>query len=117
MTKRNVVFKDKHGRIRSFQVNSIYAKPKYQYLADIVSLETPEKARNSVAELGDEFRSAKSKQKQLRVVRATQLAANRAKINSTNSRYSIAERKEFVEITTIYNNATKSMWKKYRVRK
>jgi len=92
----------------------LFQKPKYKYLAKIVSLKSPAKARKSVVKLKKEFNSAKTDSKKVRIARATQQAANRALVTQKRKNLSSKEKKEFKEIHKIYNDAVDIMWKKYK---
>ena len=81
----------------------LYTPAKHKWLADIVSLETPEKARESVRTLLAEFKRSKSRSRKRLIKRATVLAYNRAKVASHNPRLSPKERREFKQIAKIYN--------------
>lgn len=103
----------KGSRRLSKKTKSVFFPPKYRYLADIVDLTTPARARKAVDQLETEFRTAKTKEKKLRIMRATNLAATRAIIGSHNKRVSIKEQKEYAEIGRIYRTARIKMSSSY----
>jgi len=89
---------------------SIFYKPAHHpSLAEIVSLESPAKARKSVRELKRKFKSAKSRDRKRIIKQATVLAANRAKAARKRKNLSSKERKELEEIAEIYERAYKEM--------
>ncbi|MFX1476627.1 MAG: hypothetical protein ACFFCI_00715 [Promethearchaeota archaeon] len=80
---------------------SMFQKAKYEKYADIVDLTSKVKAQQAVKELEYEFANAKTKEKKLRVLRVTQLAANRAR--SMNK----------ADIAKLYESASDIMQKQY----
>jgi hypothetical protein len=103
-------YTDKKGRKRPItKRNTIFFSPKHQYLADIVSLRSPEEAKYSANELLRLFNEAKTDAKRRRIRSATILAANRAKVMSKNERLSPKERREAAEIYRIYKKAYEAM--------
>ena len=90
--------------------NTMFEPSKYKKYSKIVSLTDPESARESVKELMDEFESAKTDDKRLRVARATQLASNRAEAQLGRENLSAEERDQFSEITKIYDKKADKMW-------
>lgn len=95
---------------------TIFFKPKYRYLADIVSLRSPAEARASVQLLSEQFQEA-TPHKQRRIIRATQLAANRAKAIRNRKTLSAKEKAEFRQIEQIYERAQRQFSKSYRWQK
>lgn len=94
-------------------MKTMFGKAKHEYLRDMISLRNPSAARGSVRELNQEFDNSKTKEKMLRVARATQLAANRAKVSGKRTNLSTAERKQFKEIAGIYDRAAERMFRSY----
>ena len=94
---------------------TMFGPTKNQYLGDMVSLRNPSAARGSIRELRNEFDTAATLSKKLRVARATQLAANRATVMSKNMRLSAKERAEAREMSKMYAKAADAMFIKYRV--
>lgn len=92
---------------------TMFGPAKYDYLRDMISLRTPATARSSVTELLREFRGATTKDKKLRIARATQLAANRAKVGAGNKNLSPRERGQYSDIAGIYKQAAKKMFRDY----
>jgi hypothetical protein len=88
---------------------TMFKPAKYEYLADIVSLESPKSAQVSVKRLEREFHSAKSRSKKMRVLKATTLAANRA--TAMKIRAGPKERKELTTISLRYQRASQRMSK------
>jgi len=70
--------------------------------AKIVSLRTPETARESVRKLARELNKARTRKKRIYIIRVANLAGNRAKVMSKNLRLSRRERDEAREIEQIY---------------
>lgn len=91
---------------------TMFGEAKYSYLSRIISLESPTAARRSVAMLRSGFQEAKTRAKKLRIARATQLAANRAKVMAGNVRLSGAERAGKKKVAEMYNNAARVMFNK-----
>ena len=94
---------------------TMFGPTKYGYLGDIISLRNPSAARGSVRELNREFAKAETDAKRLRIARATQLAANRAKASGLRRPLSVAERKQFSEIAGIYKRVAERMFRRYKV--
>jgi len=92
---------------------TMFVKPKYDYLSNIISLRNPSAARGSVKELRREFDQAKTRAKRLRIARATQLAANRAGAMLERRNLSTLECQQYRKIRGIYNDVAKRMFKKY----
>jgi hypothetical protein len=84
---------------------TMFGPAKSKKYADIVSLETPSKARESVKQLLHEFYALTSEKKQVKILRVTTLAANRAKATLNRKNLSKKEHEEFQEIYRIYDNA------------
>ena len=97
----------KEGRKSLFDIET-----KFQKYKDIVCLKDPECTRESIALLNREFKSAKQRDKKIRIARVTQLAANRAFATLGRKNLSQKERKEFKQIGNLYSKAAKWFWKK-----
>ena len=93
---------------------TMFGPTKHAYLGNMISLRNPSAAHGSVRELDKEFRSAKTRTKKLRIVRATQLAANRANASRKRAGISANERREFSEIFEIYSRASAVMFANLR---
>ena len=91
---------------------TMFDKAKHKYLRDIISIRTPESAKGSVRELNREFNQSKTKAKRLRIARATQLAANRAKA-MISRRLSPRERGEMLMVSAIYRKVAERMFDIY----
>jgi len=92
---------------------TMFVKPKYDYLSNIISLRNPLAARGSVKELQREFDQAKTGAKRLRIARATQLASNRSGAMLGRRNLSSLERQQYRKIRDIYDDVAKRMFKKY----
>jgi len=92
---------------------TLFGKSKYKYLSKIVDFENPKKARVSAEKLLGHFANAKTMSKRLRVAKATQKAANMAKSSSKRKNLSSKERKEYKEISTIYDKTADLMYEQY----
>ena len=84
---------------------SLSPTAKHKEFADVISLRTPEEAKLSVIELKGMF-AAGSKEQKLKILRATQLAANCAKAALERKELSSREREEFRQIAKIYEDAS-----------
>lgn len=82
---------------------TIFFKPKYKYLSKLISLKDPSSAKKSVSKLIKEYEGSKTKVKKLRIIRAIQLASNRAYVSTKRKNLSGKEKKEFKEIGEIYD--------------
>lgn len=80
----------------------LFKEPKYKKYAKIVSFKDPKSARISVRDLKQEFDSAKTQTKKLRIFKVTQLAENRARATLKRKNLSVKEKYEFAEIAQIY---------------
>ncbi|AGB04089.1 hypothetical protein AciM339_0224 [Aciduliprofundum sp. MAR08-339] len=86
-----------------------YKPAKHKKLAEIISLESPSKARRSVSILRRMFRRAKTRKEKRTIKQATVLAANRARAASKRKDLSRRERKQLREEADIYTQAYKEM--------
>lgn len=109
-------YTDRRGRVRPITARSgrggratIFFPPKYKRYADIVRIDTPEAARESVRILKKEFDEAGTKAKKRRIKRMMVLAANRAEVIAGNPRVSARERAEAREVARIYREAYEGM--------
>ena len=87
----------------------MFFPPTYDYLAGIVSIESPKRARMASERLWKVFQGAETRAKKLRIKRAVVLAANRARAMLKRRRLSSRERKELREVAKIYRNLAKRM--------
>ena len=95
-------------------VKTMFGPAKYAYLAKMVSLRSPSEAEVSVKELEHEFFIAATLAKKLRVMRATRLAANRARMATKRKNLSSGERAQYKEIDAIYTRLADWMKRVYR---
>ena len=92
----------------------LFVPMKHKYLADMISLKTPKEAAESCKKLLQEFRDAMTRPKRLRIARATQLAANRAKVMARRTTISPAERNEFRKIHILYKALATKLFTSYK---
>jgi len=86
-----------------------YKKPRHPDLAEIVTLESPRRARRAAKKLKKEFEEARTRKRKVVIKRATVLAANRAKAARKRRNLSKKEKRELEEIAEIYTDAYKEM--------
>ena len=86
-----------------------YSPARHPSLGEIVTLESPSKAKRAARELKRKFREAKSRERKREIKQATVLAANRAKAMQKKRGLSERERKNLEEINEIYNRTQKEM--------
>lgn len=98
------------ARIKGGKRETIFFEPRFKGLAEKVSLRSPTAAKKSVRELRREFDKAKTDKKKLRIARATQLAANRAKVSVKRENLSSKERKQFRKIERIFDKEADKMF-------
>jgi hypothetical protein len=99
------------SRRRSLRIRrsrSIFFPPRHKKYAEIVKVDTPANARESVQKLEAEFRTADRRKKRL-IKRVTVLAATRARVMSANDRLSPEQRREAAEVARIYQQAAERM--------
>jgi len=101
-------------KLPSGKTKTMFGKPRYSYLSEMISLRNPSSARGSVRELKKEFDDADTSAKKLRIARATQLAANRAGATRKRKGLSRIEKGEYGQISDIYNKAAKVLFRKYQ---
>jgi len=97
-------------------VKTMFGPAKYDYLSKVISINSASSARVSVIELRKLFKDASTRNKKLRIARATMLASNRASASGKRSNLSTKERKQFHEIAGIYSRAATSMFKVLKAR-
>lgn len=102
------------GKRKKRKGKGLFKPAKWKYLAEIVSFETPGKAKKSAREVLKSIRSAKRRDKALREARALQYAANRARAAAKNPRLSAKEKRELREVAEIYEEAAEEAWEIYR---
>jgi len=91
----------------------LFKPPRWKYLAEIVTFESPEKAQKAARQLVREVKKAKRRDKALRIARALTYAANRAKASAKRGNLSPEKRRELREISKIYREAADEAWEIY----
>ncbi len=91
---------------------TMFGPAKHKYLRDMISLRNPWAAMGSIRELSNEFRSAKTRAKRLRIARAAQLASNRASASAKKRNLSVTEKGQYREIANLYAGAAKVLFKR-----
>ncbi len=91
--------------------STMFGPAKHKYLRDMISLRNPQAAMGSIRELSNEFRSAKTHVKRLRIARATQLASNRASASAKKRNLSVAEKGQYRGIANLYAGAAKAFFR------
>jgi len=91
----------------------LFKPPRWKYLADIVTFETPSKARETAKKLVGMIKKAERRDKALRIARALTYAANRAKASAKRSNLKEKERRELIEVSKIYRAAADEAWEIY----
>ena len=86
-----------------------YSPARHRGLGEIVTLESPTKARRAARELRNIFRKANRRDKKREVKQSTVLAANRAKAMRKKRNLSKKEKRELEEIAEIYEKTYKEM--------
>ena len=81
---------------------TLFFPARHKWLEEIVCMETPECARESVKKLREEFEKSKTRARKRKIYRAADLAAKRAKATLNREKLSAKEREEFREIAKIY---------------
>ena len=94
---------------RKVKGKTLFFPPRSKKFADIISVESPEKAKKSVKILESEFINAKTRTKKVQIKQRTVLVANRAGATLKRKNLSPKERKEFKEIERIYRQSVKKM--------
>ena len=102
----------------------LFKPPKHKWIADIVTFESPTKARKAAKALVSYLSSGRKgkmkigKTRALAIVRALNYASNRAEAASRNPKLKPATKRELREISKIYKNAAEKASriyaKKYR---
>jgi hypothetical protein len=91
----------------------LFSAPVYKKYGDMVSFESTTAARKSVADLKKEFNEADTANKQLRIARVAQYAANRARASTNRKHLSPDVKKRFTKMHKIYSDAADTMFSKY----
>ena len=110
VSRRVVVafFTDRLGRIRPI-TRSMFGPAKWKYLAQTITIRSVEKAQEAADRLLDMFRSAETRTKQVRIKRATVLAANRISAMLKKGNLTRETRKRLQRIRGIYRRAAEKM--------
>lgn len=88
---------------------TIFGKPRYKYLADIVRIDNVDAARGAIEELWREFDEAVTLEKKRRIWRAADLAAKRCFAMLKRRNLSRDERAELRTIGRMYRRAADEM--------
>jgi len=91
----------------------VYAAPRYSKYSEIVTYESPEKAKVAVKKLEKEFNSAKTNAKRRRVAKVVQLAETRAKVSIRQKNFKPETKKRYKEVSEIYSSLAEELWDKY----
>lgn len=95
----------------------LFGKARYKKYADIISFKDVSSAEKSRDKLLREFYNAETRAKEVRIVRVSTYASNRARASSKRRRLSKKERNELIEIADIYANLAQSLGRTLRPRK
>lgn len=108
--------RSKSRKSRKSKGSGLFKPPRWKYLADIITFESPSKARKSAKEVLKDIKKSKRRDKVLREARALQYAANRARAAAKRKNLSPEERRELKEIAEIYEDAAEEAWGIYHER-
>jgi len=97
------------ARKRRLRSGTVFFPAKSKKYSEIVRIDTPEAARQSVRLLKEEFEKAETRDKKRRIKRYLVLASVRARIISQNPRVSPSQRREAREVSEIYRRAYEEM--------
>lgn len=117
MGKVKGFYTDERGRVRPITAKedrhianpTIFFPAKSEKYSEIVRIDTPKAAEDSVEKLMKEFNEAKTREKKVRIKRYVVLAENRARVMANNERLSPAQREEARKIAQIYARAKERM--------
>ena len=84
--------------------NTLFFKPKHKWLANIISIETPAKAKVSVKELSKLWSHNKSRSFRVLLIRSVVLTINRVRALLNKSGLSSKEKRELKSVWKIYSN-------------
>jgi len=90
-------------------VKSIFFEPRNKYLAEIIRIDAPKNAAQSVRRLFQEFYGAATHEKRMKIWRAATLATERAHIIAENPRVSRPQQDEARDVARIYGETAASM--------
>ena len=105
--------KNKETNTTSSGKTMFYEPPHHPSIAKIVTFESVEGAKKAAKKLFLLFKKAKSRDKKLILLRAVQLAANRARAGAKNPKFSLETRKKWLVISKIYEKVSEKMEKLY----
>jgi hypothetical protein len=88
---------------------TLFFPSKYKKYSEIVRLDSELAAEDSVRKLKEEFNEAKTREKEIRIMRVTVLAANRAAAMAKNPNISEGEKRELKAVSRIYAKAADTM--------
>jgi len=88
---------------------TIFFPAKSEKYSEMVRIDTPKAAEDSVEKLMKEFNEAKTRDKKVRIKRYVVLAENRARVMASNERLSPTQRKEARKVAQIYAAAKEIM--------
>jgi len=95
--------------------SGLFKPPRWKHLSEVISYRSPSEARKSARQILKELKEVKRKDAALRRARALQRAANETKVIYRKKKgLSPKERREFKEISKIYEEAAKEAWEIYR---
>ena len=110
-TPRRVViafFTDRLGRVRPV-TRSMFGPARWRYLSRIVTIKSVKAAQEAADRLLNMFREAETRAKQVRIKRATVLAANRISAMLKKGNLTRETRKRLQRIRGIYRRAAEKM--------
>ena len=105
-------FKKTLGRSKS-KKGDLFKPPKHKDLARIVTFRSINGAEEACRKLINLFKHARSKERKLTILRATQYAVNRARAGAKNPKFSPSTRRKWLEIAEIYEEASDWMQEHY----
>lgn len=101
-----------HSKKKNSDNTGLFSKsPEYDKYSSIVKLDNVPNANGSILKLLEEFKSADSREKQIRIYRVADLAAKRAEAQLNRETLSEKEALEFSEIAGIYRGFAESLHK------
>jgi len=115
-----LVFKNPHpfgaellGARETPRKTMFYDKPHHPSIAKIVTFVSVEDAKRAVKKLLRMFRRA-TRKKKLIILKAVQLASNRARAGAKNPKFSASTRRKWLKIAEIYERASEIMEREYK---
>jgi len=117
MGKVKGFYTDEKGKVRPITAKegrrlttpTIFFPAKSEKYSEMVRIDTPKAAEDSVEKLMKEFNEAKTRDKKVRIKRYVVLAENRARVMANNERLSPAQREEARKVAQIYAGAKERM--------